>query len=212
MNVVGYVRVAADCSIGDVIGRRAQLDAIGAWSREHRHNLIRTYSDGGDTASSDLETRLGLGDALQAIRDNRAEGIVVARLDRLALSVILQEELLSEIECRGAVLFSAWPGEECETTGDARDPTRLFAREVIREVPAFRAAMRDLWVRQRLRHSPLPEERAETVRVLTRAEELIARGVEGGHVAGILASEGFRGVRVRPLEAIRGFFGREPRG
>ena len=107
MNVVGYVRVALDCSIGDVLGRRVQFDRIEAWAREGSHHLIRTYSDDGETASSGLETRLGLGDALQAIRDARADldgerkqVTVLARFDRLALSPVLQEELLAEIEGR----------------------------------------------------------------------------------------------------------------
>src|SRR5439155_8894668 len=176
MKVVGYVRVSLDCSIADLLPRRAQCDAIEAWARAHRHHLVRTYCDDGYTASSDLETRLALGDALQAIRDRRADGMVVARLDRLALSVVLQEELLNEIEGRAAKLFSAWPGEEAETSTEARDPTRLLAREVVRDVPRFQAALRDLWVRQRLRHSPLPEERAEAVRALIRSEELVVRG------------------------------------
>ena len=210
MNVVGYIRIAPDCSVADVLARNAQLRAIEAWAREGGHRLVRTYSDDGPTASSDLETRLGLGDALQAIRDGRAEAVVVARLDRLALSMVLQEELLAEIESRGAKLFSAWPGEETETTEETRDPIRLLAREVIRDLPVFRSAMRDLWVRQRLRHAPLPEERAETVRVLARAEELVARGARAREITGILASEGFPGVRVRPMRALRYLLGRHP--
>ena len=206
MNVVGYVRMALDSSIADVLGRRVQFDMIDVWARERSHHLIRTYSDDGETASSGLETRLGLGDALQSIRDGRAEGIVVARLDRLALSLVLQEELLAEIEGRGAQLFSAWPGEEAETTAETRDPTRLLVREVVRDVPLFRSAMRDLWVLQRLRHSPLPEERAERTRALIRSEELVERGFGEREITGILSSEGL--LAGRGFGVLRQLFGR----
>jgi len=211
MRVVGYARVSLDCSIADVLTRSAQLDSIAAWVRAHDHRLVRTYCDDGHAASPDLETRLALGDALQAIRDRRAEALVVARLDRLALSLVLQEQLLAEIEGRGATLFSACPGEERETTAQTRDPTRLLVRDVVRSFPPFRAAMRDLWVRRRWRDLP-PEERAEETVALIRSEELVARGLGSREISGILSSEGFVFARIRPLDALRHLFGRHAGG
>jgi len=212
MRVVGYARVSPDCSVADVLSRNAQFDSIAAWARERGHQLRRTYCDDGACASSDLETRLALGDALEAIRDRRVEGLVVARLDRLALSVVLQEQLMAEIDRRGASLFSAFPGEEAETTSDTRDPTRLLVRDVVRSAPDFQTAMRDLWVRQRWRHAPLPEDRAEETRALIRSEELIAGGLHTREVSGVLSSEGFTMARVRPIDALRHLLGRIPRG
>ena len=211
MRVVGYARVSLDCSIADVLTRNEQLDSIAAWARAHHHRLVRTYCDDGHSASSDLETRLALGDALQAIRDRRAEALVVARLDRLALSVVLQEQLLAVIEGRGAALFSACPAEEQETTVQTRDPTRLLVRDVVRSFPPFQSAMRDLWVRRRWRHQP-PEERAEETRALIRSEELVARGVGSREISGILSSEGFVFARIRPLDVLRHLFGRHTGG
>lgn len=211
MRVVGYARISLDCSIADVLTRNQQLDSIAAWARAHDHRLVRTYCDDGYAASSDLETRLALGDAFQAIRDGRAEAVVVARLDRLALSVVLQEQLLAVIEGRGAALFSACPGEEQETTAQTRDPTRLLVRDVVRSFPPFRSAMRDLWVRHRWRHL-LPEERAEETRALIRSEELVTRGVGSREISGILSSEGFVLARIRPLDALRNLFSRHAGG
>ena len=212
MRVVGYARVSLDCSVADVLSRNVQLDSIAAWARENGHELMRTYCDDGACASSDLETRLALGDALQAIRDRRVEGLVVARLDRLALSVVLQEQLMAEIDRRGASLFSSFPGEEAETTWETRDPTRLLVRDVVRSAPDFHTAMRDLWIRQRWRHAPLPEDRAEETRALIRSEELIASGLHTREVSGVLSSEGFTMARVRPIDALRHLLGRIPRG
>lgn len=119
---------------------------------------------------------------------------------------------MAEVERRGASLFSAFPGEEPETTSQTRDPTRLLVRDVVRGVPAFQSAMRDLWVRQRWRHAPLPEERAEETRALIRSEELIARGLHTQEITGVLSSEGFVVARVRPFDALRQLLGRIPRG
>jgi DNA invertase Pin-like site-specific DNA recombinase len=212
MRVVGYARVSLDCSVADVLSRNAQFDSIAGWARAHGHRLVRTYCDDGACASSDLETRLALGDAFQAIRDHRADALAVARLDRLALSVVLQEQLLAEIEGRGAALFSAFPGEEAETTAQTRDPTRLLVRDVVRSFPAFQSALRDLWVRQRWRHVALPEERADEVRALIRSEELVEQGVGAREVSAILSSEGFDIARIRPFGALRHLFGRHPGG
>ena len=118
------------------------------------------------------------------------QGIIVARLDRLALSVILQEELLAEIDRRNAFLFSATTTEAFETTDAVGDPTRMLVREVVRDFPQFQSALRDLWVRQRFKRFQNPDERAAEALALMRAEELVHQGVEGREITGILSSEG----------------------
>jgi hypothetical protein len=127
--------------------------------------------------------------------------MVVARLDRLALSVILQEELLAEIEGRNAYLFSATPEEALELTGDVLDPTRMLAREVVRDFPLFQSAMRDLWVRQRFKRFQTADERAAEAFALIRAEELLHDGVDAREITGILNPEGFG--RGRALGSLR---------
>jgi hypothetical protein len=191
VNVVGYIRVALDCSATEFLDRDAQTESITSWARNHGHHLTAIFCDEGFDASSDLETRLNLGDALQQIRDHQAEGMVVARLDRLALSMILQEELLAEIEGKNAHLFSATPEEALELTGNVLDPTRMLAREVVRDFPLFQSAMRDLWVRQRFKRFQTADERAAEAFALIRADELADRGFSQQVITGILNSEGF---------------------
>jgi hypothetical protein len=191
VNVVGYVRVALDCSATEFLDRDAQTASITSWARDHHHRLVGIFCDEGFDASSDLETRLNLGDALQQIRDHLAQGMVVARLDRLALSVILQEELLAEIEKKDARLFSATADEQLELTGDVLDPTRMLAREVVRDFPLFQMAMRDLWVRQRFKRFQTADERAAEAFALIRADELADRGFSQQEITGLLNSEGF---------------------
>jgi len=189
VNVVGYVRVALDCSMNEFLDRDVQTESIDSWARERGHRLVSVFFDEGFDASSDLETRVGLGDALQLIRDGRVQGMVVARLDRLALSVILQEELLAEIERKKAFLFSATPAEAFETTDAVGDPTRMLVREVVRDFPMFQFALRDLWVRQRFKRFQTPDERAAEAFALIRAEELVHQGRSAREISGILSSE-----------------------
>ena len=88
MNVVGYIRVSLDCAVTDFLDRDTQGESIRLWAHERNHRLVAVFCDEGVNASSGLETRLGLGDALQTLRTKEASGVVVARLDRLALSVV----------------------------------------------------------------------------------------------------------------------------
>jgi Resolvase, N terminal domain len=190
VNVVGYVRVALDCSLNEFLDRDAQTESIASWAHDRGHRLVSVFFDEGFDASSDLETRVGFGDALQLMHDGHVQGMVVARLDRLALSVILQEELLAEIERRNGSLFSATPAEVFETTDAISDPTRMLVREVVRDFPLFQSAMRDLWVRKRLQRFKTPDERAAEAFALIRAEQLVHQGLNARAITGILSSEG----------------------
>lgn len=203
VNVVGYVRVAMDCSVNEFLDRDVQTESINSWAGERGHRLVSVFFDEGFDASSDLETRVGLGDALQLIRDGQVQGIVVARLDRLALSVILQEELLAEIERKKASLFSATPAEAFDLTDAVGDPTRMLVREVVRDFPRYQSALRDLWVRQRFKKFLTPDERAAEAFALIRAEELVHQGIEQREIAGILSSEGLGAAVASNLSGLR---------
>lgn len=189
MKVVGYVRVSLDCAVTDVMDRETQIRSLERWARDNGHRLVQVYTDEGLTASTGLETRLGLADALAALRDRSAEGIVVARLERLAPSVLLQEQLLLEMERIGGALFSAASGEEVEIASDARDATRVLIREVLRDVPRYQTAVRDLWVRQRARKFPPTGDRQHAA--LARIEQLAEQGYQERDIARALSQEGF---------------------
>lgn len=190
MKVAGYVRVSLDCAVDDVLDAEAQTRAIERWAAESDHRLTGVFLDEGFTASGDLETRLGLADAFEALRSGDAEGLVVARLERLAPGMILQEQLLAAVGAMGGSLFSTVPDEARDLASSPLDPKRLLVREVLHEVPGFEHSLRDLWVRQRVRKFP-PGDDGEHA-ALARIEQLAEQGVGVRDIARVLSAEGFR--------------------
>jgi DNA invertase Pin-like site-specific DNA recombinase len=102
MRLVGYLRVTTDRQAEEGLGLEVQEEAIQAWAQTHGHELVALTRDEGISGSNGLDTRVGLGDALEAVREGRAEGLVVYRLDRLARDLIVQETLLAELRRMGA--------------------------------------------------------------------------------------------------------------
>ena len=60
--------------------------------------------------SGTLADRDGLAEALDALRSRQAGGVVVARLDRLARDLVIQEQLLAEAWRLGGEVFSTAGG------------------------------------------------------------------------------------------------------
>ncbi len=78
-----------------------------------------------------LDAREALPDAVAEVREHRATGLVVYRLDRLARDLILQETLLAEIANLGGRVFSTIPGEQDVIEDDPDDPSRRLIRQVL---------------------------------------------------------------------------------
>lgn len=188
MNVAGYIRVSLDGPVENVLDPETQRRSIEMWCDARGQRLVRVFADEGPTASSGLETRLGLADAFAAIRGKEIEAVVVAKLDRLAPGLILQEELLAELAGMGARLFSASENEQGEI--DAPDEKRRLVREVVRDIPVYRNAMRDLWVRQRARRLPRADDGEEAA--LARIEHFAEQGLSVRDISRALSREGFR--------------------
>jgi DNA invertase Pin-like site-specific DNA recombinase len=66
---------------------------------------------------------------LDRLADGTAEGLIVARLDRLARSLTVQEATLGLLWRRGATVFSADNGEV--HADDPDDPMRTAIRQVM---------------------------------------------------------------------------------
>jgi DNA invertase Pin-like site-specific DNA recombinase len=125
--------------------------AIRAWARQHGHEIVSWHADEGISASNDLDTRDALPDAAGEIREGRADGLVVYRLDRLARDLILQETLLAEIAGLGGQVFSAFAGEQDVITDDPEDPSRRMVRQVLGAVAQYQRSLIRLRLRNDLR-------------------------------------------------------------
>ncbi|MDP9389706.1 MAG: recombinase family protein [Actinomycetota bacterium] len=68
------------------------------------HQLVALVTDEG--VSGTLADRPRLGEALGLLREGKARGLVVHRLDRLARDLVLQEQLLAECWRLGTTVAS----------------------------------------------------------------------------------------------------------
>jgi DNA invertase Pin-like site-specific DNA recombinase len=127
--LVAYCRVSTNGQAEDGLGLDVQRDAIRRWAAGNGHKVVAWFEDAGISGSNELESRTGLADALVALKDRRAAGLCVAKLDRLARSLTVQEGTLRKVWDLGAVVYSADLGEVPED--DADDPMRTALRQMV---------------------------------------------------------------------------------
>jgi DNA invertase Pin-like site-specific DNA recombinase len=155
-----------------------------------------------------------LPDAVAEVRDGRAAGIVVYRLDRLARDLILQETLLAEIAGLGGRVYSTFAGEQEVVEDDPDDPSRRLIRQVLGAVSEYERSLIRLRLRNGRRRkaerggyaygSPplgwrteareLVPEAAEQA-ALARIRELRGEGASVRAIAAALTTEGHRPKR-----------------
>ncbi len=128
MRLIGYVRVSSVGQAKDGLGLPTQERMVRRWCREHGHRLVRLVSDNGRSGAVDETGRPGLLDALSAVRDRTAEGIVVPSLDRLARSITVQEAVLGRVWAEGGAVFTVDGGEV--SRDDPDDPMRTAMRQM----------------------------------------------------------------------------------
>jgi DNA invertase Pin-like site-specific DNA recombinase len=214
VKVVAYLRVSTDRQAEEGLGLEVQEQAIRAWAKAHGHKVVCWTRDEGVSGSNGLDTRVGLGDALEALRERRAAGVVVYRLDRLARDLIVQETLLADVRRTGGVVFSTSNGEDAYLTDDPDDPSRKLIRQVLGAVAEYERSMIALRLRSGRRRkaekggfaygSPafglrsvsgtLQADEAEQA-TLRRIQELCASGASLRRIADTLTVEGHRPKR-----------------
>ena len=121
--------------------------AIKRWAVKHQYKIIETYADEGVSGAKDLDERLGLADALAAVKSGGAGGLVVYRLDRLARDLVLQEQLLAEVNRAGGQVFSTSDAEQHYLVDDPDDPARRLIRQVLGAVSEYERSMISLRLR-----------------------------------------------------------------
>src|SRR4051794_39279304 len=128
MRLVAYLRVSSDGQV-DGYGLEAQESAVRSWCKDNGHQLTRFVTDVGVSGASDAADRPGLSEVLETIRSHRADGLVVARLDRLARALTVQEATLAVIWRSGGSIYSADHGRILQDDPD--DPMRTALRQVV---------------------------------------------------------------------------------
>ena len=224
MKIVAYLRVSTDRQAEEGHGLDVQEQAIRAWAKTHGHRIVQWARDEGVSGSNGLDNRVGLPDAVDAIKNTTAKGIVVYRLDRLARDLIVQETLLAEVRRVGGEIFSTSAAEAGYLTDDPDDPSRKLIRQVLGAVSEYERSMIALRLRSGRRrkheqggfafgspHFGFKAEHGELVAdddeqvVLARIAALRASGASLRTVAAVLTTEGHqpkRGTRWH-VESIR---------
>ena len=128
MNLIAYTRISSDGQL-DGFGIDTQERAIASWTKTHGHRIVGTVSDVGVSGATDAVDRPGLSAALEALDAREAHGLVIARLDRLARALTVQEAALAFIWRSGAEVFTADSGQVLRDDPD--DPMRTALRQVV---------------------------------------------------------------------------------
>lgn len=84
--VVGYVRVSTDGQAESGLSLAAQRERLSAWCALYGAELVAVEVDAGASAKS-MDGRPALAAALALCESGRADGVLVAKLDRLTRSV-----------------------------------------------------------------------------------------------------------------------------
>lgn len=129
MKVVAYIRVSTERQVREGFGLDAQKSEIRRWAKADGHRVIEWCADEGISGANGIATRRGLFDALAAVKEKRADALVVTSLDRLARQMTQQEGVLAEVwDCGGKVFALDDGGEVLEDDPD--DPMRTAARQM----------------------------------------------------------------------------------
>lgn len=147
VRVVAYLRVSTDRQAEEGLGLDVQQHAIRTWAKKHGHRVVAWTRDEGVSGTNGLDGRVGLAEALEAVRERRAEALVIYRLDRLARDLVLQEQLLAEVRRLGGVVLSASESESAFLVDDPDDPSRKLIRQVLGAVSEYERSMIALCLR-----------------------------------------------------------------
>lgn len=156
MRYVIYLRVSTEHQADSGQGLELQEAECRAWLRAKRARLAEVVTDSGKSGAADIGGRPGLARALAVLAADKADGIIVARLDRLARDLVLQETVLADLHRQGKELRSCSAAEDSQLIHDPDDPARKLTRQILGAVAAYE---RDV-IRLRLRSGRVRKELA----------------------------------------------------
>ena len=122
MNVIGYVRVSTEEQSKEGVSVDAQIAKIKAYCLLYDLALVDVIIDASVSAKS--LKRTGLNDALAALKSKKADGMVIAKLDRLSRSVKDWNHLID-------LYFGEKAGKQLCSVGDQIDTRTAAGRLVL---------------------------------------------------------------------------------
>ncbi len=211
MKVYGYTRVSTGSQAEDGASLDVQRAKIEAWCQAHGHELVGLESDAGVSGAKELAKRPGLLRALEAVKVNKAEALVVWKRDRLARDVMvaaMAERLFARVGAKVVAVEGASNGDSPEDVL-MRGIVDLFAQyERLLIATRTSAAMQHLKAQGR-RVGNIPH----GYRLAEDGERLVADSAEQ-EVVRLVAELRAQGMSLRDISgalAERGVFNRQGR-
>ena len=131
----GYIRCSGLTQM-EHGGPERQRQAIQEYADAHELEIVRWFEE--SHTGTDLEGRPQFREMRQELLNDGVRVVIVEKLDRLARSIMIQENIIADFTKYEINLVSATPGEE-NLCGD--DPTRTFIRQVLGAVAEFDRSM-----------------------------------------------------------------------
>lgn len=128
MKLVAYTRVSTAGQATDGFGLETQEADIRRWAKANGHTVVRWCTDAGVSGAVNALDRAGLACAIDAVESGDAQGLVVAKLCRLARLLTTQEAALAHIWRHEGTVFTVESGEVLQDDPD--DPMRTAMRQV----------------------------------------------------------------------------------
>ena len=128
MKAIGYVRVSSVTQL-DGYGLDAQEQDVKKCAKAHDLKLTEILRDEGVSGSTESVDRPGLAEALARIEAGEAQVLIVARLDRLARRLTIQEAALAQVWKHGGRVIACDQGEVAHDDPD--DPMRTAMRQMM---------------------------------------------------------------------------------
>lgn len=122
MKVIGYVRVSTEEQATNGQSLDAQRAKLDAYAKLYDLELVAVVEDAGQSAKS--LNRPGLQTALAALRRGEADGVLIAKLDRLTRSVADWQALIDGY-------FGDRPGKQLFSVADSIDTRTAAGRLVL---------------------------------------------------------------------------------
>ena len=137
MKLWEYTRVSGKGQVKDGYGLAIQHADNVAWAKAAGHKIVRRCTDdglsgtlGADVVNGEnMAARPGLQEAIAAVQDGEADGIIVGKLDRLGRATHVQEAALAMVWRAGGHVFAADQGEVLKDDPD--DPMRTAMRKIM---------------------------------------------------------------------------------
>ncbi len=199
MKAFGYIRVSGLTQL-DGGGPERQREAISAYALARQIEIVRWFEE--SHTGTDLEGRPAFREMRSELLADGVRLVIVEKLDRLARSIMIQENILADFQKHNIELQSATNGEE-NLCGD--DPTRTFIRQVLGAVAQFDRSMlvaRMKAGKQRVLRSGKRcggrspyHEHASATEVVNRIFWLRRQGYNASRITEVLNAEGFRTLK-----------------